>query len=158
MTSPVAYRRMTATRDEILAHLQACDAQYLPSLSSRVDLAAYAGKLSQHATTFEAWDGPLLAGLVAAYLNDQRGRGGFVTSVSVVPGHARTGIASTLMDTCLAEARLLRMQELALEVSRASPQAIGLYRKLGFVESGGDTNFLSMRLPLQDPSTNEQRS
>ena len=62
------------------------------------------------------------------------------------------------MVTGLAEAGLVRMQGLALEVSRASPQAIGLYRKLGFVESGGDTNFLSMRLPLQDPSTNEQRS
>lgn len=147
MTAPALTLRVDAASAEALrAHLEACDAEFKPPLSARVDLAAYAVKLRARARTFEAWDGPVLAGLVAAYL-DPATRACFVSSVSVLPSHGRRGIGRRLMEACLADARRAGMARLALEVTADVP-AVALYEALGLRVERRDGDTLTMALAL----------
>lgn len=130
----VLFRHDTAAVSDVLTHLQECDGQFFPPLSTRVDLTAYATKLVERTARFEAWVDARLVGLVAAYANDLTTRRGFVTSVSVAPDQAGQGVALQLMRACLEHARAAGMRELALEVSVQSERAVRLYTRLGFQE------------------------
>lgn len=142
----IQYLEQSATRDDIQSHLEFCDADYLPPLSSRVDIPSYAAKLHARACTFEAWQDRALVGLVAAYLNDTGERAGFITSVSVVPGLAGQGVAAALLKMCIDGAWNRGMRRLDLQVSRANLRAIGLYEKFGFTRFDGGTGDITMRL------------
>lgn len=138
----------------VLGHLRSCDADFVPPLSSRVDLAAYAGRLVTRATRFEAWNGPQLVGLVACYLNDREGGVGFITSVSVLKEAGRQGIATTLMTRCLERARGLGFERLQLEVASTNEAALELYRRCGFdaAPASGGTPMTTMNLILEKVS------
>lgn len=144
----VEYREGTASVEQIHAHLAACSARHRPALAPRVDLAEYARKIGRNAVTFEAWSGGALVGLVATYLNDAAGGTGYVTNVSVTADYAGQGVASRLMQACLARAAASGMRCLALEVGKANTGAIALYRKLGFEVSGNNGDFTTMKLSL----------
>ena len=51
----VAFEMNTASEVQIVDHLARCDADFIPPLANRVDLAAYAQKIVDRATRFEAW-------------------------------------------------------------------------------------------------------
>ena len=148
----VWFRERSATRDQIFAHLQACDDSYLPPLSDRVDIGDYATKIFENAATFEAWNESGLVGMVAAYLN-QADRSAFITSVSVERESRGQGIASKLLGQCLAKARSQGMANVALEVFRENASAIELYRKHGFSEHGADAGTVRMQLLLSEQPT-----
>src|SRR5438046_2814866 len=94
----IDFREETATREDIQAHLQACDNDFIPNLGLKVNIAEYSKKIRARAKTFEAWSDKNLIGLVAAYLNDRDTRTGFITSVSVAKQFMGRGIASKLLD------------------------------------------------------------
>jgi ribosomal protein S18 acetylase RimI-like enzyme len=133
-----------------IAHLlRACDSHFVPPLSQRVDIDAYAAKLALHARQATAWQDGGLVGLVALYCNDLDRRTAFITSVSVEPGHARRGIAGRLLDEALAIARGAGMRAVELEVDGANDAALALYRKHGFAVSGeAGAGQLRMQRPL----------
>ena len=118
---------------DIRAHLQACDAEFHPALSSRVDLSDYARKLATHAARFEAWSGGTLVGLVAVYANAPDRGVAFVSNVSVLPGHIGQGIGQSLMQAAVGQVRARGFARLALEVDAQADAALRLYRRLGFV-------------------------
>ncbi|MGP1397889.1 MAG: GNAT family N-acetyltransferase [Inquilinaceae bacterium] len=163
------FRQSSASAEEIAAHLRRCDEDFVPRLSGRLDIAAYADKVAGNAVTFEAWSHGRLVGLVAAYLNDRARRAGFVTNVSVEAPFMGRGIGATLFGACLARARTDGFARLTLEVDADNRRAIRFYEKFGFVvqnagqnagqktgqESGDDT--LTMSLGL-DPSRPEART
>ena len=129
-----------ADATQICGHLQACDAMFIPRLSERVAIAGYAEKLAARARRFEAWDGGELVGLVAAYCNAPDRRQAFITSVSVLPKAQGRGIASQLMDRCIAAVRDAGFARLELEVGAKNESAIALYGKHGLrlvAENGG---------------------
>lgn len=144
---------MNASVPHIAALLRACDAGFVPPLSSRVDIDAYAAKLAAHARLLAAWEDGELAGLVALYCNDLAGRTAFVTSVSVAPQHTRRGIADRLLRQAIELARAAGMRDAALEVDGANLPAIALYLKHGFAPAGqatGGTLYMRLRLTDQD--------
>lgn len=148
----VSFREQSATRDDIFAHLRACDSSYLPPLSDRVDIGDYATKIFEHAATFESWNESGLAGMVAAYFNPAT-RSAFITSVSVEPDARGQGIASKLLGQCIAKARSQGMATVALEVFHENAAAIELYRKHGFSELSNDAGTVRMQLLLSEQST-----
>ncbi len=150
MTGNLRFSSGTALEADVAAHLHACDGQYIPPLSSRIDIDAYAVKIVRQATLFEAWHGAELAGLVAAYLDKVAARTGFVTNVSVVGAHRGAGLAATLMSRCIAHAKAAGLGQLVLEVSDRNGAALELYRKLGFKPASGDTDDIRMRLDLTE--------
>lgn len=143
------YRLDSVGAAELLTHLRAADAGFVPPLSSRVDLAGYADKLAAHARRIEAWQGDALVGLIALYANDPA-QGGFITNVSVLPGHQGRGIAGELLTRTLALAAELGLPRLRLEVYADNTAALALYRRHGFSAeasaAAGPTLFLHREL------------
>ena len=132
-------------------HLRECDERFSPTLSSRVDIGDYARKLASLADRLEVWCGSRLVGLIAAYLNNQENRQGFVSSVSVCPECEGKGLASELMRKCIQHARENGCESLGLEVGESDRRTQAFYIKHGFVLSGNDRGgFLHMQLNLID--------
>jgi ribosomal protein S18 acetylase RimI-like enzyme len=148
MTADLVYRVGTATASEISGHFCACDAEFVRHLRERVEIEAYARKLAERSTTFEARSGAILVGLVAAYVNDLDRRIAYITSVSVLPSWKGRGIAATLIGQCIEHARLMGMIRVGLEVAADNAVAIKLYEKTGFVLGKSGSPFVTMSLAL----------
>jgi len=129
---PLTFTANRASMAEIRAHLARCDTHFIPPLSTRVNLGAYAEKIVNHAERFEAWSMGELAGLVAAYANDAGRSGVFVTNVSVVPELWGGGVGRQLMENCIDHARRAGFERVSLRVDREQAAAIGLYSRCGF--------------------------
>ena len=153
MSSSIRYRLNEASELEIRRHLLECDPDFVPPLSSRVDIAGYAGRIAAKATRFEAWHEGSLVGLVAAYCNDRDSRIAYVTSVSVLRGWMGRGIASQLMTRCLEHAKASEMTAVKLEVAQANAPALRLYEAQGFVADPASPPFVTMTLHLSDWGT-----
>lgn len=143
----ITFREKTASREEIYAHLCACNRSYEPPLNEKVDILEYSNKLFEKSVTFEAWSCESLIGLVAAYLDDA-GDFGYISNVSVTAGFRGKSIATVLIEMCLNRSREKNIHEIRLEVSRDSIQAVKLYKKLGFKELGSSGNSIFMKLRL----------
>lgn len=146
--TPVRLSLDEASAEQVEELLRRCDSRFVPPLSERLDIAAYARKICYQATRFEAWVGGVLVGLVATYLNDPAAGVAFVTNVSVLPGWTRRGIASDLMRRCIARVSELNFKHLTLEVSPLNEGAVRLYQQLGFVSVASEPPAQTMRLDL----------
>lgn len=146
--SGLEFSEDTADAARIRAHLEACDANFVPRLSDRIDLTDYAAKLAAKARRFEAWDRGELVGLVAAYCNEGNRQRAFVTNVSVLPQAQGRGIASQLIGRCISEARGAGFGRLELEVGTANSRALALYARHGFyqISEGGGTAAMTIEL------------
>ena len=133
MNQTVQFLLDNATVSQIAEHLQSCDDDFVPTLSSRVGIDAYATKIVTNAARFEAWAGGKLIGLIAAYCNDQDRRMAYVTSVSILKAWHGNGVAQRLVEQCVERTKALGFSEISLEVAADNTTAINLYKKCGFV-------------------------
>ena len=144
----IIFKEKKATEGEILDHLRACNAQFVPALDSRVNIEEYAKKLFEKAITFEAWNGTILAGLVATYFTDTSNGIAFVSDVSLLKEYQGQGIATILLNQCVDHARKNQFSEIRLEAGKNNTQAIALYTKLDFEEYGMQEDQLQLVLKL----------
>lgn len=149
MNTTVKYRLNTASEAEIVEHLRVCDADFVPPLSSRVEISDYAQKIASKAMKFEAWSGSSLVGLVAVYCNNQEKLIAYITSVSVMKEWSGKGIAARLMSQCVDHVKASSMQQISLEVASDNTPAIKLYEKNGFVAGKASGSFVCMNLYLK---------
>jgi len=101
MSAVAEYLSNKASVVEIAEHLSCCDADFVPPLSSRVEINSYAKKIVSKATRFEAWSEGTMVGLAAMYCNDLENRIAYITSVSVLKEWMGKGIAARLMNLCI---------------------------------------------------------
>lgn len=137
---------------QITDHLQSCDANFIPPLSTRVDIAAYSQKIGVRAVRFEAWSSDLLVGLVAAYFNDIEGRVAHITNVSVPRTWGGQGIASRLLRHCIDHGSRASAVEFRLEVAADNFAARRLYSRAGFQTTDPQTSNATMFLKLCEVS------
>ena len=149
MTKGVNYMLNHASRAQISRHLSQCDDDFVQSLSDRVEIDDYSGKIADKATRFEAWTDVDLIGLVAIYANDTESRVAFVTSVSVLPQWQGRGIASKLMRRCIEYVKEICFRSIELEVVSDNVCAIRLYEKMGFVVDETRGRFATMSLNIK---------
>jgi ribosomal protein S18 acetylase RimI-like enzyme len=149
MNRETDFARNRATEGEIAGHLLLCDATFVPPLSSRVEISAYAHKLSAHAIRFEAWAEGSLVGLVAIYCNDASHRLAYITSVSVLPGSQGSGIASQLLEQCIAYVREAGFESIELEVDNENGKALHMYARHGFIARRKSSRNVIMGLNLK---------
>jgi putative acetyltransferase len=97
-------------------------------------------------TVWSAWDGESLVGLGA--LNDLGDGEGELKSMRTAPTHLRRGVARSMLDHLIAEARRRGYRRVSLETGNNAPFAAArsLYATAGFVECGpfggySDTHF-----------------
>jgi len=148
VTHDVAFKLNCASESEIANHLRHCDQVFVPSLSSRVSIDAYATKLFQRAQRFEAWHDIQMMGLVAVYCNDPMKHAAFITSVSICPCYQGMGFANKLLSNCIHHLKAQSFIQIELEVACHNTNAVKLYRKLGFIECHANDLYITMTLPL----------
>ena len=148
MIERVAFSRNRSSYKQVLAHLKACDSDFIPPLSQRLSVSAYALKLMDKAVRFEAWCDTDLVGLIALYCNDSSKNSAFITNVSVVPQWQGHGIAGLLIGHCADAMSQLLFKTIELEVDERNSAAIGLYKKYGFVPSQAGDQSLFMTLAI----------
>lgn len=132
MTQPLDIRRNEASADAIAGLLWACDRDFDPPLSSRVEIGAYAQRLHANAERFEVSEASALVGLVAIYCNDPAGQAAFVSNVSVAQRRRGQGIADALLTEAIAYASAQGFATITLEVGPLATAAQALYIKQGF--------------------------
>lgn len=158
MSAAVEFLLNAASAAQIADHLLCCDADFVPPLSGRVEIADYAQKIASKATRFEAWSGGTLVGLVAAYCNDSEKRIAYITSVSVLREWTGKGIVAHLMSQCVGHAKASGMRQIGLEVASDNTPAIRLYEKIGFIAGKANAPFVSMELYLKSGEEHEQQA
>ena len=141
-----------ASLQEVTSHLLLVDGDFLPPLSSRVNIQSYAQKIMDSATRFEAWCGDNMIGLVAAYLNDQQSHIGYLTNVSLLREWTGKGLAGRLLDKCFSHAKAAGIQQICLEVAGDNVPAMSLYKKRGFVVGHATGAYITMHLDMKDGS------
>lgn len=129
--SVISYFTNVSDEKDVLIHLEACDNNFIPSLSSKVNIPEYSKKLVNKSVRFEAWDRLLLVGLVAIYFNEAEK--GFISNVSLVKEYQGSGIAKRLINICIGYSTEKNIESIELEVNLNNIVALNLYYKLGFV-------------------------
>lgn len=136
-----------ASAVQVAEHLNLCDALFHPKLSSKVNIADYAKKLTDLALCLEAWQQGELVGLLCVYCNDPQ-NGAFVTNVSVVPDFQGQGMASELLRNAIETVREIGFDTLKLEVGDTNVAALRLYQQFGFVPDQVTYQSTMMKLNL----------
>lgn len=149
----VEWRVNAADAGLIAAHLRACDDTFVPPLSSRVDIEAYAQKLAARSERFEAWSDGVLVGLLAVYCNDLDSRVAYITNVSVMPVSRGQGIASQLIARCVENVTVIGHAAIELEVDTRNQAAARLYEKHGFLPVRASAQATTLRVALGKEST-----
>lgn len=126
----IEYKINTATEFLLIEHLTHCNDQFIPPLNTKVSIEAYGKKISENAVVFEAWDGNVLVGMVAMYVNENIE--GYITNVSVYSEYGGKGIASQIFNNLLAYSEENNISSIKLEVNVSNAFAISLYKKFGF--------------------------
>jgi ribosomal protein S18 acetylase RimI-like enzyme len=122
-----------ASINDLEAHLTECNASFMPPLSERVHISHYVQQLHKHAHRFEGWAADnRLAGLVAAYINDETAREAYITSVSVVREWQGLGLGKMLLDKCIEFSKSRDFLSIKLKVHSDNATAIAIYRQQAF--------------------------
>lgn len=148
MKPNIVYKIKTAGFNSVHTHLLKCDADFMPRLSLKTDIAVYAEKIAENSVTFEAWINEELVGLIAAYFNDVNGFSGFITNVSTLKQYTGKGIASVLIKMCIDYAVNHQFGEISLEVFKENSGAIQLYKKNNFYQTATKGDLIIMKKNL----------
>lgn len=127
----IHFQENSGTIENVIAHFNSCDAEFVKILNSRIPVSEYAAKIVDRALRFEAWMGINLIGLVAAYYNDEIAKG-FITNVSVVSEFQHCGIGSQLLMRCIDLMQAKKVTHIELEVNKSNLSAKFLYMRFGF--------------------------
>jgi len=128
----IKYRIQHAKQIEIHNLLLACDNDFIPKLSSNLDLYVFSEKIYTHTVRFEAHDNGKLIGLLSAYLNDKESGIGFINHISILQKYKGNGISNILMKNSLEYAKRENFNYIRLEVSKHNSIARKLYTKYDF--------------------------
>jgi len=107
------------------------DESFTPSLSSRVDLDAYAHRVMQRGQVIMAFNGDDAVGLVAFYCNDKVNRIGAITLLGVKADWRGNDLGRRLLSAGADAMRCAEMVRIRLQTSQHSP-AEAMYREFGF--------------------------
>jgi len=132
MRDHIIYKINTANEKQVYAHLLACSLNFVPPLQERINVEAYAKKIASLAVNFEAWQNGILAGLIAAYFNEDKAKPAFITNVSVLKEMMGEGIASKLLQMTEQYAIAENVTAITLEVNANNQPAISFYNKYGY--------------------------
>jgi ribosomal protein S18 acetylase RimI-like enzyme len=114
---------------EIRNHLKSVDDDFIPKLSSYVDLDEYSKKIYEKAERIELRIGKKLIGLIALYANENLA---FVTNVSLEKNQQGLGYGGLMMDKLMVYAENNSIKTIKLEVRNENLKAIKFYENRGF--------------------------
>jgi ribosomal protein S18 acetylase RimI-like enzyme len=145
MEPQISYKLNSAKESDILKHLKVCDKQFIPMLSSRINIQDYSAKLIEKAVTFEAWFHEDLVGLIAVYFSNVETGEAFISNVSVVDKFNGRGIAKGMLEECILYAKQNKFHTLILEVNKLNLVALNFYKKNLFEQHKTTADSLFMK-------------
>lgn len=145
----VKYYIKKATVTDLFANLKACDKDFFPPLSERVNLEEYSNKLYENSVTFEAWNEDKLIGMVAAYFNNITESVGYITNVCVENKFKGNNIATGMLMNCINYAAENHFKTIILEVNEKNNAAVSLYEKFNFRTIDVRNENIKMQLEIQ---------
>jgi len=116
----------------LLAVLNLLDGEYVPPLSSYINIDEYASKLVKRAEVWIASTELEDVGVVAFYANNSATKEAFISTIGVIPSFRGKGLGLKLIEKAAQIAKDRGMLYLALEVSGDNVSAINLYARCGF--------------------------
>ncbi|MCV2369882.1 GNAT family N-acetyltransferase [Roseateles oligotrophus] len=126
---------------EIEGLLKEIDGDFVPPLSSSVDLTEYSNKLYNKATIFSVHDKGALVAVMAVYCTDAVNRVAYGTMLAVAATHRIYGLGPNLIKSTLDFLKKSEFKVFRLEIYKTNPRVITLYRRLGFsIASETDTS------------------
>ena len=141
----IEYKINQSSNLDILQHLNNCDDNFIPKLSSKVNLKDYSNKIFENAVRIEAWISNDLIGLIAVYqiiIKQEL----FITNVSIEKKYSGNGIANQLMNQLLILFNSQDFNKIKLEVEINNKIAINLYTKYNFKLESQNANSLTLEL------------
>ncbi len=121
--------------DDILRFIQSVDEDFLPKLSERVDLVAYAQKLVDKAEMYVAHEGGTILGMVAFYLDRLKDQG-YLTFMGVSEAARARGSGSALLQICIDSVREAGLRYLRTQTWSTNERALNWYVANGFRVTG----------------------
>lgn len=125
-----------SSSSDVKSHLERVSPLFRPELTSYVNLEKYSDKIYKKANRIEIWDGEMLIGLIAYYLNTEESFA-FITNVSLEKEYGGSGLATQMMWQMIEKVEGI-VNDIKLEVRADNVGAIRFYTKLGFEIVGGD--------------------
>ena len=141
----IEYKINHSNKFDILKHLNICDDDFIPKLSSKVSLEEYSNKIFENAIRIEAWINNDLIGLIAVYQNELN-QEMYITNVSIEKKYTGNGIANQLMNDLIAIFNNTQIKIIKLEVDINNKKAINLYTKYNFKLEAQNANSLTLKL------------
>ncbi len=120
----------TLTHDEVLSFLQDTDADHIVPLSMRVDIDAYAKKLSDYSDFALVWSGKKMVGMISCYTN--RPPVGYISNVCIKKEYQGKGLFSKLFHLLTEKVIEKGIDTLRLEVDHGNKKAFNVYSHIGF--------------------------
>jgi len=124
------FRTNHASANQLEGLLRLCELDFVPKLSSQVNIADYANKLHLRATRAESWRDQTLTGFVAFYSN-RESLEGFISSVCIHPTERGNGTAKLLLANTEKIMAFNSMRRATLEVGVGNLRATKLYEDFG---------------------------
>lgn len=132
---------------QVKSHLYECNYDFIPILSSYIDIDSYSEKLTQKATRVEVFEGNRLIGLIAVYIIEEKSLC-YISNVSIIAVFTGGGLATILFNKTLQLLRLYNVKYIQLQVDLSNINAIAFYQKMGFKSQITNENKLLMILYL----------
>ena len=125
---------------DIKGHLERCDKDFVPFLSSYININQYAKKLLKKAIRYEMYIDSDLIGLAAVYIDANIA---FVTNFSIENSYFGKGFSRQLMSECILDLSG-KVNLVELDVFEENVRALYFYEKLSFVAKRRKDNIITL--------------
>lgn len=132
MSNKIKIQSKNIKLNELIRLLEDCDNDFIPKLSSRVNISDYSKKLLDKAEINSLVSGNKIVGIVAFYCNDFENKIAFISSLCVNKSYRGFGLSKRLIDTVIEFAKNKNFKFIRLEVGIANYKARKLYEKFNF--------------------------
>lgn len=120
--------------DELISIHYLCDEDFIPKLSTRVNIENYCKKLFNKADIISLHLNEKLIGILAIYNNDFINKTAFISSVCIPREYRGQGFGKVLLLKAIEIAKEKKFMNIKLEVGKKNLPALKLYKDFGFKE------------------------
>ena len=134
--------------DDLVKLLEEVDSDFVPPLSTSLNLHDYAQKMYHSASIFSLHEESKLIAAIAVYSNDPNQKVAFCTMLAVGKNYRNFGLGTNLITTAVNFLKKKEFKFLRLEIYKTNSKAIIFYKRLGFafVSETGQTIFFELQL------------
>lgn len=114
----------------LISFVRALNEDFIPELSSRVDIGRWIRKIIQSGRVIVAEQDGKIVGLIAFYANNRETSKGYISYVAVSSEYRKQGIVTGLLQRCFTQSKLAGMK--TIDIHTNNPDANRFYVKIGF--------------------------